>query len=161
MIRSYVPVSCLKNLYYSIIHPYYLYCLSIFGATYDRHLEPLNKLQKRAIRVISGAGFLDHTDPLFYSNKILKVNDLYKQSIACYMYDHPNLLSAHAVTHNYNTRNRDRLVPPIEKLRSTEQSVIHKGIREWNEIPDNIKSCVTKQSFKYHYKNYLLAQYLP
>ena len=117
-------------------------------------------LQKRAIRIISGSGYLDHTTPLFYASKILKLDVLYKQSIACYMYDHQNLLLAHVPSHNYNTRNRDRPVPPRQNLRSTEQSVIYNGVRIWNEIPINIKTCPTKRSFKYHFRNYLLSQYL-
>ena len=159
-IRSFVPKSCLKNLYHSIIHPYYVYCLPIFGSTYDTHLEPLRILQKRAIRIINGSGYLDHTAPLFYASKILKLEDLYKHSVACYMYDHQSLLLDHVPSHSYGTRNRDRPVPPRQNLRSTEQSVIYNGIRIWNVIPNNIKTCLTKQSFKYQFKKYLLSQYL-
>ena len=68
----------------SIIHPFFLYCLPIFGATYEVHLKPLFMLQKKAIRIINGASYLQHTDPLFYSSKILKIRDQYKLSIGTY-----------------------------------------------------------------------------
>ena len=104
----------------------------MFGATYDVHLEPLKLLQKRAIRIISNAGFYEHTDPLFYQNSILKVDDLYRHGLGCYMYRNQHLLSSYTHSHDYLTRNRAQYVPPFARLRSTEQSVILNAIRVWN-----------------------------
>ena len=73
--------------------PYFLYCLPVFASTYHNHLNPLIKLQKRAIRAISMAGFLDHTEILFHQCKILKLEDQYKYSLACYLYRNQNLLT--------------------------------------------------------------------
>ena len=159
-IQSLIPKSCLRMLYFSIIHPYILYCLPVFGATYNTHLQPLVILQKRAVRIISGAGFLDHTTPLFYENKILKIEDLYKHSIACYVYSNPSILNQFQQSHSYNTRNRNLLVPPRVGLRSTEQSILYNAVKIWNGVPENIKLSLTKQSFKYNYRNYLLSQYV-
>ena len=158
-IRHYVPLSCLRSLYFSIVHPYFLYCLPVFGATYPTHLKPLITLLKRAIRIISGAVFPAHTEPLFRSNKILKLMDLYDHSLGCYIYDNPNLLEDFARTHKYNTRNANQFRIPIDRLRSTEQSVLHNAIRVWNNIPADVKACRTKQSFKYQYKQVLLNSY--
>ena len=156
-----MPVSLLRNLYYSLIHPYYLYCLPVFGATYHNHLDALRLLQKRAIRVICNAGFLDHTQPLFFNKSILKIDDLYKHSLGCYLYSNQDLLASYVYSHNYPTRNRDQFLAPIPRLRSTEQSVIYNAINIWNDIPDDIKACTTKQNFKYHYKKHLLSQHSP
>ena len=157
--RKFIPLSCLKSLYFSFIHPYFLYCLPIFGTTYQTHLNPLILLQKRAIRIISGAEYLDHTDPLFFYNKILKIEDMYKHSIACYTYSHPEILVNFERTHPYYTRNYDSLLTPFMRLRSTQQSVRYNAVQIWNEIPDEIKNSISKQSFKFKYKRYLLSQY--
>ena len=158
-IRKLVPTSCLKSIYYSIIHQYILYCLPIFGATYNCHLELLFLAQKRAVRTISRAEYNAHTDPLFFSNKILKLNDLYKHCIASYVYSNQHLLDVHVNNHNYFTRNNNYLQAPRVRLRSCEQSIIYNAVNIWNEVPDDIKACLTKASFKYNYKNYLLNQY--
>ena len=158
-IRNSFPDLCLKLLYYSIIHPYLLYCLPIFGATYDVHLGPLKILQKRAVRIISGAGYLDHTETLFKSNKILKLQDLYKHSLACYVYKNPEILDQFYRNHNYNTRGRNSFLPPFERLRMTEQSVIHNAVGFWNQIPMSIKLSPSKNSFKFNLKEFLLSQY--
>ena len=83
-IRELIPNSCLRNLYFNLIHPYLIYCLPIFGATYNNHLQPLILLQKRAIRTISRAGYFDRTELLFKFHKILKFQDLYNISYTSY-----------------------------------------------------------------------------
>ena len=157
-IRSYVPKSCLKNIYYSIVHQYILYCLPIYGATYNCYLEKLFLAQKRSIRIISQADYYAHTEPLFFSNKILKVKDLYKHFIACYIFSRQHLLEIYRTTHNYPTRSSD-LMEPQHRLRSTEQSFMLNAVRIWNSVPDYIKTCRTESSFKYKYKLFLLSHY--
>ena len=71
-----IPSSVLKQLYHSFVSPYLNYCISCYGNTYPTHLNRLFLLQKRAIRLISKANFLDHTDPIFFNNGILKIFDL-------------------------------------------------------------------------------------
>ena len=149
----------LRSLYFSLIHPYILYCLPLYAATSETHITPLKLLQKRAIRIISGAGYLEHTEPLFFENKILKIQDQYKHSLACYVYKHPEILSNHQRNHNYQTRFRDQFLPPFERLCITQQSVIFNAIKLWNEIPQNIRERQSINGFKYHYKNFLLDQY--
>ena len=158
-IRSLVPNSCLRSIYFSIIHQYILYCLPIFGATYNCYIEPLFLAQKRAVRTISRARYDAHTDPLFFANKILKVHDMYKHHIASYVYCNQHLLDAHRNNHSYATRNNDYLLAPRIRLRSSEQSIIYNAVHIWNNVPDVIKLSPSIDSFKYNYKKYLLNQY--
>ena len=116
-------------------------------------------LQKRAIRIISNASFDAHTEPLFLKNNILKIKDLYLHSIACYAYKNQFILDNFRSTHTYETRNRNFLVPPFERLRSTEQSVIYNIIILWDDIPLSIRQSNTFPSFKCTYKKYLLSRY--
>ena len=158
-IRSLVPISCLKSIYYSIIHQYILYCLPIFGVTYNCYLDQLFLAQKRAVRTISRAQYDAHTEPLFFANKILKVHDMYKHYVASYVYSNPNLINTHRIHHNYDTRNNDHLLAPRVRLRTREQSIVYNAVRIWNDVPDYIKTCPSIVSFKFNYKNYLLNQY--
>ena len=105
------------------------------------------------------AGFIDHTNPLFLSSKILKLRDQYKHSLGCYMYENQNLLNIYSRNHDYFTRNRDFPLVPYARLRSTEQSVIRNALAEWENIPANIRTSRNKNIFKTHYKTYLLNQY--
>ena len=159
-IRSLVPKKLLRNIYFSLVQPYFLYCLPVFASTYQVHLNPLIKLQKTAIRAINVAGFNDHTNPLFLNSKILKLQDQYKHSLGCYMYDNQYLLNEYSRNHNYSTRNRDLPLVPFARLRTTEQSVIRNAIAEWDKIPINIRGSRNKNIFKFHYKTFLLNQYI-
>ena len=158
-IRKLVPKSFLRNIYFSIVHPYIIYCLPIFAATYHVHLEPLILLQKRAIRAINNAQFRAHTDPLFFTNKILKVPDLYKHSLGCYIFKNQYLIDLNSRSHDYFTRNRNSSLIPVARLRATEQSVIRNALSVWNDIPVDIKTCRTLENFKFKFRNHLLEQY--
>ena len=105
------------------------------------------------------AGFIDHTNPLFLNSKILKLQDLYKHSLGCYIYDNQNRLDVYSRNHTHFTRNRNMPLVPFARLRSTEQSVIRNALAEWDKIPANIRASRSKNIFKACYKTFLLNQY--
>ena len=55
----------LKILYNAIIYPYFTYCIEVWGSTYTTYTDVLSKIQKRAIRIITGAKKYEHTQLLF------------------------------------------------------------------------------------------------
>ena len=75
--RKYLKESSLLTLYYAFIYHYFTYCNTVWGNTYSSFLEPLAKLQKRAIRIICGARKYDHTYPLFQQLSILSIKNSY------------------------------------------------------------------------------------
>ena len=158
-IKSLVPQSCLRNVYFSFIHSYLLYCLPIWGGAYSTHLQPIVILQKRAIRIISGASYLAHTNILFYNNKILKFEDMFKFCLALYFYKNKTSFQNYLSSHNYFTRNRNNPVPPFERLNVSQQSVFYNAIKIWNNLPVSIKQLPSEASFKKHLKSFLLAKY--
>ena len=64
--------------YNSFILPYLTFNILHWGNTNETHLNPLFISQKRIIRTIADAGYLDSSTPLFFRLKILKLSDLYK-----------------------------------------------------------------------------------
>ena len=54
----------LKTLYYSLVYPYFQYCIIVWGSTYPTNLNRLILLQKRIIRIVNKKPFDAHTDPL-------------------------------------------------------------------------------------------------
>ena len=75
---------------YSFIHPYFTYCISIWGNTCISYLDPLIKSQKRAIRTLSRAKKLDHTSPLFEKHKLLKLDRLYIFAVLVFLHKYIN-----------------------------------------------------------------------
>ena len=157
-IRDYLPLKTLIMLYYSFIYPYLSYCIVAWGSSYATHLQPLFILQKKAIRTINKSCYLDHTSPLFYSNNILKLQDIYRFAVSTYMYEHHSQLGLLS-THNYYTRNRNNLIPPYERLSVTQQSIYYQGSKIWNDTPIHIRQLPTLSQFKYQLKAHLISRY--
>ena len=74
LLRYIFPKNILKTLYQSLTYPYFNYCNLIWGTACPTNLKPLVLLQKKCIRIICGADYLDHTDPLFEITKVLNTH---------------------------------------------------------------------------------------
>ena len=81
-IRHLIDTKTALTIYYSLIHSYLNYCISIWGSNYITNLSPINILQKRAIRVISQVPRLTHTKPLFLLHGILNIQKLVISQVA-------------------------------------------------------------------------------
>ena len=153
-----MPNLVLKQLFYNLIYSYLNYNVCRYASTYDTHLNKLYLLQKRAIRIINNVPCLTHTDPLFFSNGILKIHDIFKLNIGLYMYDHP-IPSELIRSHDYPTRGHDELLPLAARLTLTQNSMSVVGPNIWNKIPAEIKNYPSRNSFKFNYKKFLLSFY--
>ena len=147
-LSSYMPSNILKIIYHALVTPYITYCVTVWGCA-PRYL--INKLfiqQKKLVRIIAGATYFAHTDPLFSSLKILKLSDLYELRCLIFIFKVFNCVSNHYVIeyissyqipHNHETRNQIVRLP-IVNLFKYRQSVIYKSVNLWNDLSVNIKS---------------------
>ena len=76
----------LITLYYSFVFPYLCYCIEVWGNTYKSYIEPLLRLQKKVLRIITSPKKLSHTAPLFNELKILRFEQLCYVSLQMIMY---------------------------------------------------------------------------
>ena len=92
---------------------YLIYCIEIWGNTNDTYLNPIITIEKKDIREISFAHYLDSTTPLFERLNILNFKRLVTQRIALLMFKYNMGILPHPITyifalnkerHNYNTR---------------------------------------------------------
>ena len=81
-IRPFVNIKLLRTLYYSLVYPYLIYAIEVWGSADHTHLNRIFILQKRVIRLITFSdkrqndySFLP-SDPLFYKMEIHKIHDL-------------------------------------------------------------------------------------
>ena len=87
-LRFLFPKSALILLYYSLIHPHLLYALPLWGSSFPTYLSKLQRLQNKALRIISNSNQLTSATPLFHKLEILKITDLYQFEISKLMYLH-------------------------------------------------------------------------
>lgn len=86
-VKHFLPCESLMTLYYSLIESHLSYGILAWGNASESIKHRTIILQKRALRVINKASYNSHTDPLFKSSKILKLNDLYEHKVILFMHD--------------------------------------------------------------------------
>jgi len=153
------------SLYNALILPYLTYCIHIWGSAYKTYINQLVLLQKRAIRLIAGVPHRTHTKELFHTYNILPVENLYKYTIALFIYKlHHNILPDFGFNliymsdiHNYITRNCNCIQIPRFHTEFGKRSFNYSAIIMWNEIVSVINCNSTIGSFKNSLRKYLSA----
>lgn len=149
----------MTQIYHSLIHSHLNYNICCYLGTFNTYVNRLFILQKRAIRIISCASFLEHTDPLFYYNNILKNHDIYNLNIGMDMFNWWNT-GVYDRQHHYGTCNRDELLRGRARLSLTQNSLSIVGPNIWNSIPANIQKSISASSFKCQYKKKTLDVFI-
>ena len=127
-VSSFVPKNILLTLYNSLILPHIYYGTLVWGFNTGR----IHKLQKRAIRLVSGAKYNAHTSVLFRDLNILHVADVFKYKCLKFYYkwvknDLPYYFNDMFIPlrneHPYHTRNQQAEIYPKPKRSLTKKSI--------------------------------------
>ena len=158
----------LTSLYYAHIHSHLNYCSIVLPLTTKKNLDSLFILQKRAIRIIFKARYREHTNPLFYNSKILRLHDIIKFNQIIFIYDQINknlppsfndTWRKHCRAETYNLRNKNEYYIPLLKYRKLLKHPLYDIPRQWNEFNFNFKHCLDRIVFakmlKYHFVHLL------
>ena len=88
--QKYLDQQILHNLYYrpTFVYPYLIYGVEMWGNACSVYLDPLVKLQKKCLRIITFSSYLEHTEPLFQNLKILNFQKLVIHRIAMHAHVH-------------------------------------------------------------------------
>ena len=146
-LRHHVPVNTLFQIYRSLILPYTLYGIPVWGQASQCDLKKILTLQKRALRLIFFASKRSHAIPLLVASNILPaVNMLYFETVSSIMH----YVSTHSTpknigelfihssdVHGYNTRFScaDKIFVQKSRLHLKIKSFPAFGTRLWNCLP--------------------------
>ena len=78
--KSFLLNHILKKLYYAFIHSHWTFGLLVWSLTPKSNLSKLQRIQNKAIRLLTGAAWRDHALPLFAQFNILSLD---KTSFTC------------------------------------------------------------------------------
>ena len=112
-------------------------------------------LQKKIVRIINNAGFNDHANELFLTNKMIKFHDLVKFKTATIMYKAKNILLPANIQYlfdtkehlNYNLRGRNKFSSKYARTKTKIMCVSVVGVKIWNTIVNNIQDAESLQTF--------------
>ena len=171
-IRKFAPESVIKLVYNSIIQPHLTYGIALWGGVSGPGMARLNKLQNKAIRIITGASRMDHSEPRLKKLGILRLNDLYSMQVNCLTYDClygtclKSLFRFKSSTSSAATRSHTSKPLDIELNHgqhrmgpSQKHTFAVKAIQLWNDLPSSIQNLRSKKEFKNILKRSILNKY--
>ena len=96
-------------MYYSLIYPFLIYALPVYGAADQIHINTINLLQKKVVRLMTFNDPISHSLPLFKEFEILTIFDVFKVETSKFVFEslnHINPPQFHGFfTYPSNTRN--------------------------------------------------------
>jgi len=140
--KYFLTKASLLLLYNSLILPHLNYCAVIWAHTFPTYISKLDVLQKRAVRIVTNAHRLAHTDPIFKNLKLLRITELAKQQMILIIQRvvkgniHPAMKTLFQIIElpERITRLRQHIAEPFtDKLYRT-RIISWTGPRIWNKI---------------------------
>jgi Reverse transcriptase (RNA-dependent DNA polymerase) len=102
--KNFLSSKALKLLYFATIHSHLSYCPIIMGMAPKTQLNKLTVMQKKAIRIVVGAGYHDHTANHFVNLRILPFDLIITQSKLKFM---------HSVKYSYCPKSFNDMFTPL------------------------------------------------
>ena len=195
-LRQYLNPNMLKNIYYCLVYSHLCYGIQVWGSAGQTALNRLMVLQKKAVRILAGKqyfqihgephGPLPSTDPLFKSLGLLKLNDLFKLSIANFVFEtlvfeSPqnfwNWYQYNHDVHSHSTRSSAAIycsnyfdegeifttfslyVNKSNLVKYGERMIKISGAQIWNNIPSEIQESTSIGIFKDKLKKFFINEY--
>ena len=144
------------------------YGLIVWGQTYASYIDPIFKLQKRAVRAISFQPRMSPSLPIFNDFKLLKLSEIFELRLLTFVFDSINKTSPSCFhdffllsssVHQYSTRQASQGDLYMFKQNSLQyglKSIRYHGAKLWNTLPLELRNAPTKIIFKTKLKIYLL-----
>ena len=169
ILKHELPSAILKLMYDALIMSHFQYCITSWGYSCYR----LFKLQKRAIRIVTLSKYNAHTDPLFKSNKLLKIEDIFEiQCLKLYYRYWKVILPKYLLdmfienrdVHTHNTRSRQTsyLHHGVTRTVSARNCIRYSLPVLIDRTSNNVLQRVTRHSidaFAFLAKSYALERY--
>lgn len=156
--------SSVMTMYKSLVLPILSYASPVWCPWYQKDIDMLERVQRRATRMIPGLGKHEYEDRL----KICDLESLEDRRIKFDLVEAYKILNnTHGVpretfftyiceVHNINTRSADidNLVTPISNLEIRRNFFSQRVVPLWNNLPIEVRYAENTEEFKKKYNNY-------
>ena len=154
----------MRTLYNSFIYPYFTYCIEVWGNICTTHLDPLVRIQKRAVRTIVGARKFDHSTPIFKKLKLLNLNEIYIYCVQLFMYKYHHrilppvfhdLFVSNNTVHSHFTRQQSHFHVPLALTTIMSKTIRITGVTLYNHFESLLSMDMTYDSYKYNLRTFI------
>ena len=155
-------------IYYSLVYPTLIYCVTVWGGVPSTLLKPVVTTQKRILRFVTHNLFDSHTKPIFLQHKILPFSQVYKLQVGILMHKIQNksITGSYNLTplhnkHEHFTRlsNKNNFYPKYCRTSYGKSSFCSQGVVLWRSVPTELKT-LPVHIFKSKYKQILFNEIL-
>ena len=163
--KSLPPLKVRMTLYNSLFKSHLEFGILAWGGVGSGKLRKISKLQKKCVRSVASKGHRSHTDPIFSSLNILKLEDLFILNCSAFM---------HKYTHNKLPQSFDNMFTPMSqpnrtcgfkldkiKNNSLSQYPMFFLPKVWNANSLELKNTSSYNTFKKSLYKSLIAKYPP
>jgi hypothetical protein len=161
-----VSKSGMKALYFALIHSLFTYCTAILNSITMANKARIEKVQKKAIRIMTASNYNAHTTPLFIQHGILPFDKLILQAQLTFMHSieynyapssYENVWPKNAVRDpERNLRNANDYFLPIPRTETFKRSTYYALPCAWNNLTPAIKLQQNTITFKWALRAHLL-----
>ena len=159
-VKNLLPVKIKKLLYNSMVKPHLDYGILVWGQSLQT--IRLEKLQKKSVRLITNSSYNAHTEPIFGSQKILRVADIYQVGVnefaSKFLYNKIPKSSKNLLQPLGNERTKN-LRPLIPKTKHLESFPSVKIPLYWNKLSIADKSITSPSKLKSKLSNMYIDKY--
>ena len=158
-LKNVVPQKELSAVYYAIFESHLRYANVIWGSLPKTKIDTLQRLQNRARTIIESARYKDN-----WTCNWLSVENLIRYDRSVMTYKITNNLSPENLwdkfqkrssLSNYETRFCKNLQIPRLNTEHAKKSYYYSALKDWNDVPIDIRELPTVGSFKNKLKHYL------
>ncbi len=142
MAKNNLNLSGLRSLYFALVHSHLSYCPTILNCLSTANTNRLFKIQKKAIRLMTGSKYNAHTKPLFLQQGILPLEKIIKQGklkfmhLVYYGYAPKSFAQTWRKNNereqNLNLRNDNHFTLPIPRTDFFKKMPLYSLALEWN-----------------------------
>ena len=163
--RNILDLRHLKLLFSAYLKSHVDYADIFYCLASKKSIQPLEIIYKKAIRILSGANYRDHTKPLFIQNKILPIKEnselnILKLMFRCDRGNFPDCIKKvwrkNREVSGRDGRNADKYFQESINAKYLEGCPYFYYPKLYNDLPDEFKIINTEKEFSKKIKKYLL-----
>ena len=163
-IRRSLTVDCIRQIYLALAYPHLMYCCAIWGGTTNTNLEALFIIQKKLLRVMSSSNRYAHTQPLFKDFNLLNLYDIITLQTCNFVYKSIHNFQVDCgfqfMPNIHNSRRTNNLILPLYRTSHAQRYVTYRGVKQWNQLPEELKDSPSCNVFKNKLKKMYLENTL-
>ena len=156
-VKHLFPYSILLNLYYTMIYPYLLYCVIIWGKNVKNHIIILKRCQNTFLRILFNVSYYTHITPFYAMSNLLSIQNIYILRLLLfyykliilkkYSYFQQFLIKSDTIMNRVTRHTLDYYIFQHRTI-IVLNSVFTLGIKLWSSLPKEIKLSSSMNSFK-------------